>query len=83
MRYSRELGLVHINTGDLLRVESRSGSDIGKKVAVYMKAGELVPDEIMIELVQKKLEEKGTTNRFPIWCEYQQLISRMVYECGV
>lgn len=42
-----QFGLVHISTGDLLRTEVSSGTEIGNKAKEYMNAGRLVPDEIV------------------------------------
>lgn len=42
-----QFGLVHISTGDLLRAEVSSGTEIGNKAKEYMNAGRLVPDEIV------------------------------------
>ena len=39
---------MHISTGDLLRAEVSSGSEIGNKAKEYMSTGHLVPDEIVI-----------------------------------
>lgn len=44
-------------TGDLLRAARRSGSELGREAARYMEAGELVPDELVVALVEEKLEE--------------------------
>ncbi len=52
-------GLLHISTGDLLRDEMKSGSDFGKRIKKYVDSGELVPDEIVIEMIQNKLSQKG------------------------
>lgn len=46
-----QFGLVHISTGDLLRAEVSSGSDIGKKAQEFMNSGSLVPDEIVIAVL--------------------------------
>lgn len=42
-----QFGLVHISTGDLLRAEVSSGTEIGNKAKEFMNAGRLVPDEIV------------------------------------
>ena len=49
---------VQLSTGDLLRSEtSNSDSDLGKKVKYLMESGELVPDEIVIDIIINKVEE--------------------------
>jgi adenylate kinase len=49
--------LVHISTGDLLRQEVEEGTELGKRAKTIMDSGELVPDEIVIKMIRKKLEE--------------------------
>lgn len=46
-----QFGLVHISTGDLLRAEVSSGTEIGKKAKEFMNSGSLVPDEIVIAVL--------------------------------
>ena len=49
---------VQLSTGDLLRSEtSNSNSDLGKKVKYLMESGELVPDDIVIDIIMNKVEE--------------------------
>ena len=50
-----EFGFAHISTGDLLRAAVKSGSDLGVKAKSYMDAGELVPDQLVIDLVKERL----------------------------
>jgi adenylate kinase len=47
----------HISTGDIVRAEIKSGSDLGKKVQEYNDRGDLVPDETIIEMFKPHLEE--------------------------
>src|SRR6056297_604933 len=49
--------LVHISTGDLLRSEVSAETDLGKEAKSIMDKGDLVPDKIVIGMIQKKLEE--------------------------
>ncbi|GHF01001.1 adenylate kinase [Aliiroseovarius zhejiangensis] len=49
-------GMIQLSTGDMLREAKASGSEMGKKVAAIMDAGELVTDEIVIGLIEEKLE---------------------------
>lgn len=50
-RLAERLGLQHIATGDLLRKEVANGSVVGQQVSSYIERGELVPDEVIIDLV--------------------------------
>jgi adenylate kinase len=50
-RLSSRLNLLHLASGDVLRAERASGSELGRRVAGYMDAGALVPDEIIIEVI--------------------------------
>ncbi len=52
------LGVPQISTGDMMRAERKSGSDLGKKFDSFMSAGKLVPDELVLELIQKRLERE-------------------------
>lgn len=50
-----ERGMVQLSTGDMLREARTSGTEMGKKVAAVMDAGQLVTDEIVIGLIEEKL----------------------------
>ncbi len=49
-------GIPQLSTGDMLRAARKSGSALGNKVAAIMDAGELVSDEIVIALIEEKLD---------------------------
>lgn len=49
-------GWAHISTGDLLREAVRNGTDLGRKAEGYMKQGALVPDDLIVGIVGKRLE---------------------------
>ena len=51
-----ERNMIQLSTGDMLREAKTSGTEMGKKVAAIMDAGELVTDEIVIGLIREKLE---------------------------
>lgn len=50
-------GSVQISTGDILRAAVKEGSELGKKAESYMKAGELVPDELIMDIMGERLLE--------------------------
>jgi adenylate kinase len=50
------LGIPHVATGDLLREHRRHGTTLGAIVRRYMDRGELVPDELVVEMVARRLE---------------------------
>jgi adenylate kinase len=56
-RISRETGAKHISTGDMVRAEIKSGSELGQTIRDYNDRGDLVPDEIIIEMMKPYLDE--------------------------
>lgn len=54
-RLVRDFGLAHISTGDLLRAAVKGGTELGVQAKKYMDAGELVPDQLVIDLVKERL----------------------------
>jgi adenylate kinase len=63
-RLAEEYGLVHIATGDILRGAMEEGSDLGDRVREYYERGELAPDDLMIELIRKRLSANGASEGF-------------------
>ncbi len=51
--------LMHISTGDILRGQVRAGSELGVEAQGYMERGELVPDDLIIRMMEVKLAELG------------------------
>lgn len=52
---SREIGLVHIASGDLFRKAQKEGTELGMKAKEYMEKGQLVPDEITIAMILERM----------------------------
>src|SRR3712207_5112622 len=63
-RISEELGIPHVNTGDMYRAAVADGSELGARVKPYMDAGELVPDDLTIEVVRARLSASDTRDGF-------------------
>ncbi len=56
-RLSDNLGLIHISTGDLLREARDTRTPLGLEAERFIASGDLVPDELMLELIQQKLAD--------------------------
>ena len=64
---TRHYGAVHISTGDMLRAAVAAGTEFGAQARQYMDAGQLLPDEVMVGVVQERLNEPDVTaNGFPL-----------------
>ncbi|MEX2116932.1 MAG: adenylate kinase [Bacteroidota bacterium] len=61
---AEEFGIPHFSTGDLLRAAVKSSAPLGLKAREYMEAGNLVPDEIMIALIEEVLGSKKARKGF-------------------
>jgi adenylate kinase len=63
-RISAEYGIPHVATGDMLRAAIAEQSELGRKVEPIVNAGELVSDELMIELIRERLAHDDTEEGF-------------------
>lgn len=54
---ARRLGIPHVASGDLLRAHRRRGTDLGRAAERYMDQGDLVPDELVVEMIMDRLSE--------------------------
>jgi adenylate kinase len=63
-RISAEYGIPHIASGEILRAEMAAGTDLGRRVKDVYDRGDLVSDELMIELIRTRLEQPDTENGF-------------------
>jgi len=54
-RLEEKHGLVQLSTGDMLRAERSSGSELGRKVQAIMDAGALVSDDVMIAMIENRI----------------------------
>jgi adenylate kinase len=61
VRLAERFNLLHLSTGDMLRAEITAGTELGKKMSLIMSKGELVPDEVVIEMIAYKIDHsKGS-----------------------
>jgi adenylate kinase len=63
-RLREDFSLPHISTGDMLRAEVAQGSDLGNQAKRYMDAGDLVPDEVIIGMIIKRVEGSDSADGF-------------------
>src|SRR5664279_900932 len=61
VRLAEKFNLIHLSTGDMLRAEITAGTELGKRMSLIMSRGELVPDEVVIEMIAHKIDSsKGS-----------------------
>ncbi|MBQ8085076.1 MAG: adenylate kinase [Lachnospiraceae bacterium] len=57
-------GIPHISTGDIFRANIKNGTELGAKAKQYMDKGELVPDELVVDLVIDRFKEDDCKNGY-------------------
>ena len=62
--FSKKLNIPTISTGNILRAAMKNGTPVGLKVKEYMDSGKLVPDEVVIGIVQERLAEPDCKNGY-------------------
>jgi adenylate kinase len=63
-RISNEYDIPHIASGEILRAEMTAGTELGNRVRDVIDRGELVSDDLMIELIRNRLEQPDTESGF-------------------
>jgi adenylate kinase len=85
-------GSVQISTGDILRGAVKAGSELGKKAKGYMERGELVPDSLIMEIMEVRLQEPDAKKGFildgfprtiPQAQELKKLLARLAIKLDV
>lgn len=77
----------HISTGDILRAAVKEKTDLGLKAEGFMKAGELVPDDLILGLIRERLSKEDTANGwlldgFPRNVEQAEFLNALLEEIG-
>ena len=57
-------GCAHISTGDMLRANLKAGTELGKKAKTFMDSGALVPDDVIIGMIEERLSEPDCAKGF-------------------
>ena len=60
----RDLNIPHLSTGEMLRAGKQAGTDRGKLAGQYMDQGQLVPDDLVVSIVNERLQEEDCNNGF-------------------
>jgi len=84
---SEEWGVPHLSTGDLLREERRQGTKLGKQAQDFMDRGELVPDQLIIEMMAERCRkpdcQKGyLLDGFPRTLSQAEALDKMLKQLG-
>lgn len=58
-RLAEAFGMTHLSSGDILRAEKASGSDLGRKLKEYMDAGALVPDDVVVAIMAEAIAREA------------------------
>ncbi|GJQ09169.1 hypothetical protein GpartN1_g960.t1 [Galdieria partita] len=62
-KIAERYGVVHLSTGDMLREAIQNGTELGKTAKQYMDSGRLVPDDLVIDMLKRRLKEEDCTKR--------------------
>lgn len=60
----KTLGIAHISTGDILRANIKAKTELGKAAQSYIEKGDLVPDSVVIAMVQDRIKQDDCANGF-------------------
>lgn len=63
-RLAKELGLAHLSTGEILREAVKEETELGMKAKEFMSSGELVPDNLIVDLIREIITSKSMENGF-------------------
>ena len=61
---AKKYSIPHISTGDIFRANIKEGTELGKKAKTYMDKGELVPDELVVDLVVDRVAKDDAANGY-------------------
>ncbi len=86
-RLRQDFGLPFISTGDMLRLNVKNGTDLGREAQRYMDAGDLVPDELIVKMAAARLQDEDAqdgfiVDGFPRTLAQAQALDRQLSELG-
>ena len=82
-RIQERTGYTHVSTGDMLREAVKKDSEVGRKARSYMEKGELVPDDVMVRIIEERFEAGDSDAQymldgFPRTPEQAEMLDRAV-----
>lgn len=86
-RLVRDHGILHVSTGDMLREHVRDGTDLGRRAKEFMDTGALVPDELMIAMVDERFGREAAgrawiLDGFPRTLPQAEALERSLHAAG-
>ena len=80
--------IAHISTGDMLRANVKEGTELGKLAKSYMDAGKLVPDQVIIDMMEERLKENDCIagfmlDGFPRTLPQAEALGRLLDKLGM
>lgn len=86
-RICKEYNIVQLSTGDILRANRKQGTELGAKAQKYMDAGELVPDQIIIDMIKEEMKKPALANGyildgFPRTVPQAEALDKLLEELG-
>ncbi len=63
-RLQGDFAVAHISTGDMLRAQVAQGTELGREAQRYMQAGELVPDEVIVAMIVRRIGDQDARDGF-------------------
>ena len=84
-RIAASHGVPHVATGDILRTAMAEGTELGERVAPIVERGDLVPDDLMVELIRERLagEDGFVLDGFPRTVPQAESLDAMLDEIGM
>jgi len=83
-RIAEAHGVPHVSTGDILREAAANGTELGRRVQPILERGDLVPDELMVDLIRERLagEDGFVLDGFPRTLAQAEALDAMLDEIG-
>jgi len=86
-RLAERFDMLHLSSGDILRAEKASGSELGAKLAKYMDVGELVPDAVVVDVMAKAVSDPAVAkglllDGFPRTVEQARALDEQLEKMG-